>query len=131
MKCDNLPNGFLVGGYCVVCPSNTQNINGQCACPRGQKLVNGVCINFCLSTQLMDDAGYCYYCKIGEEVANGACVCKKGYQRVNGVCLLTCPPNTFEMNGACGTCALGMEYDRVKKICTCPVGYYASSQGGC
>ena len=54
-----------------------QELN-MCACPSGQREVNGKCEQVCRSNEMMDSEGLCYTCPIGETAKDGQCVCLDG-----------------------------------------------------
>ena len=64
VDCSSISGGFLIDGYCAVCPSTYIYDGANCACPQGTSESSGRCIANCLPGQLTDPNGVCYWCPI-------------------------------------------------------------------
>lgn len=47
LDCYLLEGGFLIDGFCAVCPEGLKRIGNECLCPIGQQLISGRCSNIC------------------------------------------------------------------------------------
>ena len=131
--CHELTNGFLINGFCSVCPKTMVVIGGRsCGCPSGKVLKGSMCVSQCQSDELLDVNGNCFTCGSNQVISNGQCVCSTGYSLNScGVCTLTCGSGQFPFQGGCAICPLNTIYKAEINGCDCPSGYYKNIFGVC
>ena len=132
-SCSEIPNGFLIKGFCSVCPKGTVVIGGNsCGCPSGKVKKGSMCVSQCQSDELLDTSGNCFTCGSNQVISNGQCVCKTGYSlNTCGVCALACGAGQFPFQGGCAICPLNTVFKPEINGCDCPTGYYKNLFGVC
>lgn len=115
------------------CPIGKIWKGSSCDCEDGKVDQGGICVPKCKPDQLVDFNGNCYYCRVNEHPEGGACVCNDGFAKdpSSQICQLGCPPNQFIINGVCGVCVMGTEYNNQLKACVCKDGWYKNIHGSC
>lgn len=159
-NCENICNAgfFFYEGICIYGGCFTgyaDNGFGGCirsastgpkpvACPAGQFLLSGKCVNNCGNGYFPDNlsqkcltcsancvacfnAGYCIQCQTGFQPVNGGCVattsCASNQFQYNNNCVASCPIGTYQIGSQCQrSCPANTYYSSQICFLSCPSG---------